>query len=55
MYTFAKNDHVIFLYQTFEIFVMFKMKMFMREEYNVNNMSLKKINMNVSKIKNEAC
>ncbi len=45
----------LFLYQTFEIFVMFKMKMFMRKEYNVNDMSLEKINMNVSKIKNEAC
>jgi len=35
--------------------VMFEMKMFMREEYNVNDMSLEKINMNISKIKNEAC
>jgi len=34
---------------------MFKMKMFMKEEYNVDDMSLKKINMNVSKIKNKAC
>ena len=34
---------------------MFEMKMFMREEYNVNDMSLEKINMNISKIKNEAC
>jgi len=45
----------LFLYQTFEIFVMFKMKMFMRKKYNVNDMSLEKINMNVSKIKNKAC
>ena len=45
----------LFLYQTFKIFVMFKMKMFMRKEFNVDNMSLEKINMNVSKIKNEAC
>ena len=45
----------LFLYQTFEIFVMFKMKMFMKKEYNVDDMSLEKINMNVSKIKNEAC
>ncbi len=45
----------LFLYQTFEIFVMFKMKMFMKEKYNVNDMSFEKINMNVSKIKNEAC
>ncbi len=44
-----------FLYQTFKIFVMFKMKMFIRKEYNVNDMSLEKINMNISKIKNEAC
>ncbi len=35
--------------------MMFEMKMFMREEYNVNDMSLEKINMNISKIKNEAC
>ncbi len=34
---------------------MFKMKMFMRREFNVNDMNLEKINMNVSKIKNEAC
>ncbi len=34
---------------------MFEMKMFMKREYNVNDMSLEKINMNVSKIKNEAC
>ncbi len=34
---------------------MFKMKMFMKEEYNVDDMSLEKINMNVSKIKNKAC
>jgi len=34
---------------------MFKMKMFMKEEFNVDDMSLEKINMNVSKIKNEAC
>ena len=45
----------LFLYQTFENFVMFEIKMFMREEFNVNDMSLEKINMNVSKIKNEAC
>ncbi len=44
-----------FLYQTFEIFVMFKMKMFMKKEFNVDDMSLEKINMNISKIKNEAC
>jgi len=43
-----------FLYQTFEIFMMFKMKMFMKKEFNVNDMNLEKINMNVSKIKNEA-
>jgi len=34
---------------------MFKMKMFMKEKFNVDDMSLEKINMNVSKIKNEAC
>jgi hypothetical protein len=34
---------------------MFEMKMFMKEEFNVDDMSLEKINMNVSKIKNEAC
>jgi hypothetical protein len=34
---------------------MFKMKMFMKEEFNVDDMNLEKINMNVSKIKNEAC
>ncbi len=45
----------LFLYQTFEIFGMFKIKMFMRKEYNVDDMSLEKINMNVSKIKNKAC
>ncbi len=45
----------LFLYQTFEIFVMFKMKMFMKEKFNVDDMSLEKINMNVSKIKNKAC
>jgi len=45
----------LFLYQTFEIFVMFKMKIFMKREFNVDNMSFEKINMNVSKIKNEAC
>ncbi len=45
----------LFLYQTFEIFVMFEMKMFMKREFNVDDMSLEKINMNVSKIKNEAC
>ena len=44
-----------FLYQTFEIFVMFKMKMFMKKKYNVDDMNLEKINMNVRKIKNEAC
>ncbi len=31
------------------------MKMFMKEEFNVDDMSLEKINMNVNKIKNEAC
>ena len=45
----------LFLYQTFEIFVMFEMKMFMKKEFNVDDMSFEKINMNVSKIKNEAC
>ncbi len=45
----------LFLYQTFEIFVMFKMKMFMKREFNVNDMNLEKININVSKIKNEEC
>ncbi len=45
----------LFLYQTFEIFVMFKIKMFMKKEFNVNDMNLEKINMNVSKIKNEVC
>ena len=45
----------LFLYQTFKIFIMFKMKIFIRKEFNINNMSLEKINMNVSKIKNEAC
>ncbi len=45
----------LFLYQTFEIFMMFEMKMFMKREYNVDDMNLEKINMNVSKIKNEAC
>jgi len=34
---------------------MFEMKMFMKREYNVDDMSLEKLNMNVSKIKNEAC
>jgi len=34
---------------------MFKIKMFMKEEFNVDDMNLEKINMNVSKIKNEAC
>ena len=34
---------------------MFKMKMFMRKKFNVDNISLEKINMNDSKIKNEAC
>ncbi len=29
--------------------------MFMRKKYNVDDMSLEKININVSKIKNEAC
>jgi hypothetical protein len=32
-----------YLYQVFEIFVMFEMKMFQNEEYNANDMSLKKI------------
>ncbi len=50
-----RMNTLLFLYQTFEIFVMFKMKMFMKEKFNVNDMSLEKINMNVSKIKNEAC
>ncbi len=45
----------LFLYQTFEIFMMFEIKMFMRRKYNVDDMSLEKININVSKIKNEAC
>ncbi len=45
----------LFLYQTFEIFVMFKIKMFMKKEFNVNDMNLEKINMNFSKIKNEVC
>ncbi len=31
--------------------MMFKMKMFIRKEYNVNNMSLKKIHMKISKLK----
>jgi len=44
----------LFLYQTFENFMMFKMKMFMKEKFNVDDMNLEKINMNVSKIKNEA-
>jgi len=35
--------------------MMFEMKMFMKREYNVDDMNLEKINMNVSKIKNEAC
>ncbi len=35
--------------------MMFKIKMFMKQKYNVDDMSLEKINMNVSKIKNEAC
>jgi len=30
---------------------MFKMKMFMREEYNVDDMSLKKIYMKISKLR----
>jgi hypothetical protein len=34
---------------------MFKIKMFMKREFNVDDMNLEKINMNVSKIKNEAC
>jgi len=34
---------------------MFKIKIFMRRKYNVDDMNLEKINMNVSKIKNEAC
>jgi hypothetical protein len=32
-----------YLYQVFEIFVMFEMKMFQNEEYNANDMNLKKI------------
>jgi hypothetical protein len=32
-----------YLYQVFEIFVMFEMKMFQHEDYNANDMSLKKI------------
>jgi len=35
--------------------MMFKIKMFMKREFNVDDMNLEKINMNVSKIKNEAC
>jgi len=31
------------------------MKIFMKKEFNVDNINLEKINMNVSKIKNEAC
>jgi len=34
---------------------MFKIKMFMKEKFNVDDINLEKINMNVSKIKNEAC
>jgi len=34
---------------------MFEMKMFIRKKYNVDDMSLENINMNVSKIKSEAC
>ncbi len=30
---------------------MFKMKMFMREEYNVNDISFKKIHMKISKLR----
>ncbi len=30
---------------------MFKMKMFMRKEYNVNDMSLKKIHMKINKLR----
>ena len=33
---------------------MYKIKMFMKEEFNVNDMSLEKINMNVSKIMKHA-
>ncbi len=33
-----------YLYQTFEMFVMLKMKLFQNEEYNVDDMKLKKIN-----------
>jgi len=35
--------------------MMFETKMFMKREFNIDDMSLEKINMNVSKIKNEAC
>ncbi len=42
---------LLFLYQAFKIFMMFKMKMFMREEYNVNDISFKKIYMKISKLK----
>ncbi len=35
--------------------MMFKIKMFMKEKFNVDDINLEKINMNVSKIKNEAC
>jgi len=55
MHTFAKNKHVTLFISDFEIFVMFKMKMIMRKKFNVDDMNLEKINMNVSKIKNEAC
>jgi hypothetical protein len=32
-----------YLYQVFEIFVMFEMKMFQHEDYNANDMNLRKI------------
>ncbi len=42
---------LLFLYQAFKIFVMFKMKMFIRKEYNADNISLKKIYMKISKLR----
>ncbi len=42
---------LLFLYQAFKIFVMFKIKMFIKEEYNVDNISLKKIHMKISKLR----
>ncbi len=42
---------LLFLYQAFKIFMMFKIKMFMRKKYNVNDMSLKKIHMKISKLR----